>query len=105
MQTSQDSKPESRYIWVVAAVALLASLVMVLLVFRRQGLVANAGDPYDYGKIAQGFVREGFTTLTRRAASLYPTFLSFVYRTGAGNGTVQLIQCLLHTGTCVLVFS
>lgn len=77
---------------------------MVLVVFRRQNLVDSVGDPYDYGKIAHGFVAEGFTKLTRRAASLYPSFLSIVFGLGGGNGAVQVIQCLLHAGTCVLVY-
>jgi 4-amino-4-deoxy-L-arabinose transferase-like glycosyltransferase len=77
---------------------------MVLVVFRQQGLVANAGDPYDYGKIAHGFLEHGFDKLTRRAASLYPTFLSLVYRAGGGDFVVQLLQCAMHVGTCALVF-
>ena len=103
--TSETAAQEGRYIWVVAGVALAVALTMVLLVFRKQGLVANAGDPYDYGKIAHGFVEHGFDKLTRRAASLYPTFLSGVYWLGGSDVVVQLIQCLLHVGTCVLVFT
>jgi hypothetical protein len=67
-----DAKPSriAPQIWVVAGVACAAALVMVLFGFRAQGLVANAGDPYQYGQIAHGFVEHGFDKLTRRAAML-----------------------------------
>ncbi len=93
----------SRYVWIVAAVALAAALTMVLVVFPEQRLVANGGDPYEYGKIAHGFVERGFDKLTRRAASLYPIFLSVVYRFGGSDAVVHLLHCLLHVGTCALV--
>ena len=38
-----------------------------------------------YGEIAHGFVQHGFTTLTRRAASLYPELLAIVYRLGGND--------------------
>jgi 4-amino-4-deoxy-L-arabinose transferase-like glycosyltransferase len=102
---SSDNPARARfYLWLVAGVAFAAALFMVLVVFRRQNLVDNVGDPYEYGKIAHGLVAEGFTKLTRRAASLYPSFLSVVYRLGGGNGTVQFLQCLMHAGTCSLVY-
>jgi 4-amino-4-deoxy-L-arabinose transferase-like glycosyltransferase len=102
--------PETRawrdpYAWWVGGVALVAALAMVVVVFRQQGMVANGGDPYDYGKIAHGFLEHGFDKLTRRAASLYPTFLSFIYWTGAGDGAVRLVQCAFHVGTCLMVFT
>src|ERR1700733_14700356 len=95
----------ARYIGLIVAVALAASLTMVFGVFRQQNLVANAGDPYHYGEIAHGFVQHGFTTLTRRAASLYPELIALVYRLGGNDLAVVLLQCLLHVGTCLLVFS
>jgi 4-amino-4-deoxy-L-arabinose transferase-like glycosyltransferase len=95
---------ESRYVWVVAGVALLAALAMIFVVFRTQGFVANVGDPYEYGKIAHGFVLHGFDKLTRRAASLYPSFLSVIYGLGSGDVVCQMAQALLHVGTCVLAF-
>jgi 4-amino-4-deoxy-L-arabinose transferase-like glycosyltransferase len=100
-------KPDARavrYEWIVAGVALAASLTMVLFVFRMQGLVANAGDPYHYGEIARGFIDHGFTRLTRRAASLYPELIALVYRFGGTNLTVEILQCLFHMGTCLLAF-
>ena len=90
---------------IVAAVALVASFTMVFGAFRSQSLVANQGDPYHYGEVARGFVQHGFTTLTRRAASLYPESIAVVYRLGGNDLAVVLLQCVLHAGTCLLAFS
>jgi 4-amino-4-deoxy-L-arabinose transferase-like glycosyltransferase len=103
-ETTPQRKRITPELLVIAGVALVAAFTMVLIVFRKQGLVANAGDPYDYGKIAHGFVERGFDKLTRRAASLYPTFLSVIYRLGGNDVVIQIIQSFLHTGTCLLVF-
>ena len=100
MRASEHTK----YAAVVAAVAAAAALLMVFIFFQFQNLVANAGDPYEYGKIARGFVEHGFTTLTRRAASLYPEFIAVIYRLGGSDYVVILLQCLFHAATCVLVF-
>jgi 4-amino-4-deoxy-L-arabinose transferase-like glycosyltransferase len=89
----------------IGVLAMAASLAMVFVVFRHQGLVANAGDPYHYGEIARGFVQHGFITLTRRAASLYPESIALIYRLGGNDFAVVLLQCFLHAGTCLLVFS
>jgi 4-amino-4-deoxy-L-arabinose transferase-like glycosyltransferase len=107
MNPAPDSAPhqQAKYLAIIVAVALAASLTMVFGVFSHQGLVANYGDPYQYGEIARGFVQHGFTTLTRRAASLYPELIALVYRLGGNDSAVVLLQCLLHAGTCVLVFS
>ena len=91
-----------RYAQIVGAVALAASLTMVFVVFRLQGLVANGGDPYRYGEIARSFVDHGFTTLTRRAASLYPELIALVYWVGGSDLVVELLQCVFHAGTCLL---
>jgi 4-amino-4-deoxy-L-arabinose transferase-like glycosyltransferase len=97
--------PDIGSIAIVAAVAAAASLMMVLGVFGHQGMVDNGGDPYHYGEIARGFVQHGFTTLTRRAASLYPELIALVYGVGGNDFVVLLLQCLLHVGTCLLAFS
>jgi len=89
---------------VVGAVALTASLTMVLVQIQRQGFAAAAGDSYGYGKIAHGFVEHGFDKLTRRSAMLYPHVLAVLYALGAGDFVVQVLQCIVHAGTCVLVF-
>ncbi len=100
-----EPKRDASYIAIIVAVAIAACLAMVFVVFRQQSLVANSGDPYHYGEIARGFVEHGFTTLTRRAASLYPEWIAVVYRLGGNDFTVVLLQCLLHVGTCLLVYS
>jgi 4-amino-4-deoxy-L-arabinose transferase-like glycosyltransferase len=97
------SSKDNAYIWGVFGLALSIALLMTFVVFARQGYVDNAGDPYDYGKIARGFLEHGFNKLTRRAASLYPTFLSVVYGAGGNDLVVRLIHCVLHAGTCALV--
>jgi 4-amino-4-deoxy-L-arabinose transferase-like glycosyltransferase len=102
--SNTELKQDTRYRAIIAAVAIAASLAMVG-IFRRQSLVANSGDPYGYGEIAHGFVQHGFTTLTRRAASLYPEMLALIYRLGGNELAVALVQCLLYAGTCLLVFS
>jgi 4-amino-4-deoxy-L-arabinose transferase-like glycosyltransferase len=91
-------------LWIVAGVALAASLAMVLVVFANQGFVTSPGDPYDYGRIARGFLEHGFDKLTRRSAMLYPHLLAVVYWLGGGNGTVQILHCLFHAGSSVLAF-
>ena len=107
MRAGSNTGPnrDARYIAIIGAVALAAALMMVFAVFRQQSLVANSGDPYHYGEIARGFVQHGFTTLTRRAASLYPEWLAAVYRLGGNDFVVVLLQSVLHVGTCLLVFS
>jgi 4-amino-4-deoxy-L-arabinose transferase-like glycosyltransferase len=99
-----SASEHNKYAAVLAAVATAAALLMVLLFFQFQNLVVNAGDPYDYGKIARGFVEHGFTKMTRRAASLYPEFIAVVYRLGGNDLVIILLQCLFHAATCVLVF-
>lgn len=96
---------DAEYIAMIVAVAIGAALTIVFGVFRQQSMVANSGDPYAYGEIARGIVQHGFTTLTRRAASLYPELIAVVYRLGGSNQTVVLLQCVLHAGTCLLVYS
>jgi 4-amino-4-deoxy-L-arabinose transferase-like glycosyltransferase len=103
--TLTEQRRDAIYRAIIAAAAIAASLAMVFLVFRNQSLVANSGDPYTYGEIARGFVQHGFTSLSRRAASLYPELIAVVYRLGGGNLAVVLLQCSMHAGTCLLVFS
>jgi 4-amino-4-deoxy-L-arabinose transferase-like glycosyltransferase len=107
MNPAPDTEPNrnGRHIALIVAIAIAAALTMVFAVFRQQTLVANSGDPYHYGEIARGFVQHGFTTLTRRAASLYPEWLALIYRLGGDDLVVVLLQSLLHAGTCLLAFS
>jgi len=101
---ADGAQPRSSYPLIVAVVAMAAALLM-LAFFRLQSVVLNAGDPYGYASIAREFVEHGFTKLTRRAASLYPELIAVVYRLGGSDMTVILLQCLMHVGTCLLVFS
>ena len=100
-----DSGTGNRYGIIVAIAAFAAAAFMVLVFYRLQSVVSNAGDPYDYARIARGFVEHGFTKLTRRAASLYPEFIALVYRLGGTNTVVIVLQCLMHAASCLLVFS
>ena len=100
-----ESGSHNKYGLIVAVVALAAAATMVLVFYRLQNVVTNAGDPYDYARIARGFVEHGFTKLTRRAASLYPEFIALVYRLGGNNAAVIFLQCLMHATTCLLAFS
>ena len=106
MNSAPNTKPipDATYIAIIVAVAIAASLMMVLGVFGHQSMVDNGGDPYHYGEIARGFVQHGFTSLTRRAASLYPELIALVYGLGGNDFAVLLLQCLLHAGTCLLAF-
>jgi hypothetical protein len=97
------SSQHAKYGVIIAAVAIAAALLMVVF-FQFQDLVLKSGDPYEYGKIARGFVEHGFTKLTRRAASLYPEFIAVVYRLGGTDYVVIFLQCLFHAATCILVF-
>ncbi len=104
MQSIAQRRRIASELWIVAGVALAAALTMVFFVFAKQGLVINAGDPYDYGKIAHGFVEHGFTKLTRRSAMLYPHVLWVVYALGGTDFVVQCLHSLFHVGTAVLAF-
>ncbi len=99
----EQQKQAARYRQIVAGVALAVALAAVFLVFRKQGFVSSAGDPYGYGRIARGFLDHGFNKLTRRAASLYPHFLAVIYWLGGSDLVVELVQCALQVGTCLLV--
>jgi 4-amino-4-deoxy-L-arabinose transferase-like glycosyltransferase len=93
-----------RELLIVAGTAAAVALAMVFYGFRKQGLVSNAGDPYDYGKIAHGFVEHGFDKVTRRAAMLYPHLLAVIYWLGGSDFVVQLLHVLFHVGTTSLAF-
>jgi len=93
-----------KYALIVASVATAAALLTVMIFFHFKDLVLNLGDPYGYGKIAHGFVEQGFTKLTRRAASLYPMFIAASYELGADDRVIIFLQCLFHAATCVLAF-
>ena len=107
MRTHIGGVPEpvarASHLWLVAGVALAAALTMVFVVFASQPLVANAVDPYDYGRIARGLLEHGFDKVTRRSAMLYPHLLAGIYWLGGTDSFVQWLHVLLHSATAVLV--
>jgi 4-amino-4-deoxy-L-arabinose transferase-like glycosyltransferase len=91
----------------VIGVALLASLLMLFLVWPSQQLVEGGGDPYNYAAIARRMLVEGFGAhgLTKREASLYPAFIAAVYYlVGERPLVVTLLQCGFFAATAFLVF-
>lgn len=106
--TDIDSRPHApgipRGLWIVAVVAIAASIAMVLIGFERPAPGGSAGDPYHYGEIARSLVDHGFDRVTRRAAMLYPHLLAVMYSFGAGDVVVQALHGLFHAGTSILAF-
>ncbi len=83
---------------------------MVLVGFRAQRLVDTTFDPYYFGKMGESIARgDGFLpfgTLIRRRAPFYPLLIGALYWSfGVKPILVLLLQCLLHGGTTLLVFS
>jgi 4-amino-4-deoxy-L-arabinose transferase-like glycosyltransferase len=107
MNPAPNNEPNRNalYMAIIAVIAVVAASIMIFGVFGQQSLVDNAGDPYMYGQLARGVADHGLTTLTRRAATLYVEAIALVYKLGGGNSIVVLLQCLMHAGTCLLVFS
>ena len=96
--------------WVIPVVlALAASLFVVFFGFRSQRFVSTSFDPYFFGKmgasIAHGDGFMPFGTLIQRRAPLYPLAVGGIYWVfGEQPMLVLLLQCVLHAGTCLLLF-
>jgi 4-amino-4-deoxy-L-arabinose transferase-like glycosyltransferase len=91
---------------IVAGISLLVSLVVVFVVFPSQQLVSNAHDPYEFSNMGKAIARgEGFHgEMLGRRAPLYPMFVGAIYFVfGEHEVLVQLAQCLLLAGICLLV--
>jgi 4-amino-4-deoxy-L-arabinose transferase-like glycosyltransferase len=91
-------------------IALAAALLTVFVGFRAQSLVDTRFDPYYFGKMGASLASgDGFTpfgSLIKRRAPLYPLAIGGVYWLfGVRPLLVLLLQCLLHAGTCLLVYS
>jgi len=89
--------------------ALLAASLTVFVGFRSQDLVDTRFDPYYFGKMGASLARgDGFLpfgTLIKRRAPLYPLTIGGVYWLFGERPTlILLLQCLLHAGTCLLIF-
>lgn len=90
----------------VLAVSLFVSLVAVFVVFPSQTLVANQPDPYEFSALGKAIARgEGFHgQMLGRRAPLYPLTLGVIYFVfGEHEVLVQVFQCLLLAGICLLV--
>lgn len=90
--------------------ALLTGLAMVFVVSGRQSFVNEAGDPYEFGAMGQSLAAgsgfEGFGTLIKRRAPLYPLVIGGVYKLfGTHERAVMTLQCLFFAATCALVYS
>lgn len=97
--------------WVLPLVlALAASLFVVFYGFGAQRFVNTSFDPYYFGKMGASLARgDGFLpfgTLIQRRAPLYPLMIGGIYWVfGERPVLVLLLQCVLHAGTCLLIFS
>ena len=107
-ELSTEAAAPSRGAIGIALLSLAAALAMVLVVFPSQGLVDNRFDPYSFGAIGASVARgQGFDvgTLMQRKAPLYPLLIAAIYALFGEHGMlVLLVQCLLHVGTCLLVY-
>jgi len=92
------------------ALALAVALVLVLVVWQRQSAVARSGDVYMFGDLGRNLANgSGFRftgrPLTVRRAPLYPAAIAALFLIfGEHPLAIQLFQCALVAGTCLLVF-
>lgn len=92
----------------VPLVGLITSLLVVVVLWRAQGVVDRRPDPYWFSAMAESLLRgEGFAeygSLLHRRTPGYPFFIAGLYAVfGSHLIVVQLAQCLLFAGTCWLV--
>jgi 4-amino-4-deoxy-L-arabinose transferase-like glycosyltransferase len=90
-------------------IALAAGLALVFLVFGKQNLVDTRFDPYYFAAMGKSLAHgEGFTPyglLIKRRSPFYPMVIGALYYLfGEQPRLIQVLQCLLHAGTCALVF-
>jgi len=86
-----------------------AGAAMAFFFFGSQSFVHDRFDPYFFGEMGKSVARgEGFTaygTLLKRRSPMYPFFIGAIYYLfGEQPRIVLFMQCLLHGGTCWLVF-
>jgi len=104
------SRPRLQAPWIlVLGLSVAASLFVVLFGFRAQGFVSTTFDPYYFGKMGASIARgDGFMpfgNLIQRRAPPYPLVIGGTYWVfGEKPLLVLLLQCLLHAGTCLLLF-
>jgi 4-amino-4-deoxy-L-arabinose transferase-like glycosyltransferase len=109
--SEQSFATSARSSWTarIFVATLLLGLAMVFVGFRAQSLVDRTFDPYYFGEMGKSLARgDGFLpfgTLIKRRAPLYPLLIGALYAAfGERPLLVQLVQCLLLAGTCLLVF-
>lgn len=93
----------------VFGVAFLAGLFVVLVLFKLQHQVEQDIDPYFFGKmgqsIAHGHGFEGFGSLIKRRAPLYPLTIGGLYAAFGEHTTVVLVvQSAMFAATATLAF-
>jgi 4-amino-4-deoxy-L-arabinose transferase-like glycosyltransferase len=92
----------------VPIAGLATSLLVVVVLWRTQGLIDNRPDPYWFSQMAESLLNgEGWSkygALLHRRTPGYPLFVAGLYAVfGVNHVVVQLAQCLLFAGTCWLV--
>jgi 4-amino-4-deoxy-L-arabinose transferase-like glycosyltransferase len=103
--TETIRRNERRDQLIVLAAAFVVPLVVVLAVFRSQGLVQNTPDPYAFSQLGKEVARgQGFHgELLGRRAPLYPLFVGALYWIfGEHERVVQIAQCLLLACTALM---
>jgi 4-amino-4-deoxy-L-arabinose transferase-like glycosyltransferase len=96
--------------WLVFAGALAIGVLTVLVIWRRQPMVAQANDIYAFADLGRNLasgngLRFSNGPLTTRRAPGYPALIAILYLIfGSSPLVIQLAQCVLVAGTCLLVF-
>jgi 4-amino-4-deoxy-L-arabinose transferase-like glycosyltransferase len=95
---------------VIAALAAATGLVMVFVIFRMQAFVDADVDPYYFGdmgrSIANGHWFDGFGSLIRRRAPLYPLVIGGVFAVfGDSNRLIFVLHVAFFVGTCLLTYA
>lgn len=112
MQATSEAErkvpPKALTRFIVPLVGLTTSLLVVVVLWRTQGLIDNRPDPYWFSKMAESLVSgEGWAkygSLLHRRTPGYPLMIAGLYSVfGVQVVAVQLTQCLLFAGTCWLV--
>jgi 4-amino-4-deoxy-L-arabinose transferase-like glycosyltransferase len=96
--------------WVIGALAAVTGLLMVLVIFHLQSFVDGDIDPYGFGdmgrSIAHGHWFEGFGSLIKRRAPLYPTVIGGVFLIfGDSDRLVFGLHVAYFVATCMLVYA
>lgn len=98
--------------WFAFLLGLFAGLFITLVVWPNQSAVLRFDDPYGFATMGRSIAEgRGMTQLehpelpTLRRAPLYPGFIAVLYLLGGPHAIlVQIAQCFLVGGTCLLAF-